>query len=67
MEFFGDEIDRISAIDVVSGHTLMVLEHISIYPATHYATPREAIDRAIGNIEHDLDVRIRAIQGKGRV
>lgn len=46
VEFFGDEIDRISAIDVVSGHTLMVLEHISVYPATHYATPRDAIDRA---------------------
>ena len=65
VEFFGDEIDRISAIDVVSGHTLMVLEHISIYPATHYATPREAIDRAIGNIEHDLDVRIREFKEKG--
>ena len=65
VEFFGDEIDRISAIDVVSGHTLMVLEHISIYPATHYATPREAIDRAIGSIEHDLDVRIREFKEKG--
>ena len=64
VEFFGDEIDRISAVDVVSGHTLMVLEHISIYPATHYATPREAIDRAIGNIEHDLDVRIREFKEK---
>ena len=56
VEFFGVEIDRISAIDVVSGHTLMVLEHVAVYPATHYATPREAIDRAIGDIEHDLDV-----------
>ena len=65
VEFFGDEIDRISAVDVVSGHTLMVLEHISIYPATHYATPREAIDRAIGSIEHDLDVRIREFKEKG--
>ena len=59
------KIDRISAIDVVSGHTLMVLEHISVYPATHYATPRDAIDRAIGSIEHDLDVRIREFKEKG--
>ena len=66
MEFFGDEIDRISAIDVVSGHTLMVLRtHVAVYPATHYATPREAIDRAIGDIEHDLDVRIREFKEKG--
>ena len=65
VEFFGDEIDRISAIDVVSGHTLMVLEHVAVYPATHYATPREAIDRAIGDIEHDLDVRIREFKEKG--
>ena len=37
VEFFGDEIDRITTIEVVSGHTLMNLKHISIYPATHYA------------------------------
>ena len=58
IEFFGDEIDRISAIEVVSGHVVMELSHCAIYPATHYATPREAIDRAIGQIEHDLEVRV---------
>ena len=65
VEFFGEEIDRITSIDVVSGHTLMELRHIAIYPATHYATPREAIDRAIENIEHDLDERVAAFRQEG--
>ena len=65
VEFFGEEIDRITSIDVVSGHTLMDLRHIAIYPATHYATPREAIDRAIENIEHDLDERVAQFKQEG--
>ncbi|MGN0995492.1 MAG: excinuclease ABC subunit UvrB [Candidatus Ventricola sp.] len=65
VEFFGDEIDRISAIDVVTGHTLMTLKHVSIYPATHYATPRETIDRAIGDIERDLDARVAEFREAG--
>ena len=65
VEFFGEEIDRITSIDVVSGHTLMELRHIAVYPATHYATPREAIDRAIEDIEHDLDERVMAFKQEG--
>ncbi|MGN0774860.1 MAG: helicase-related protein, partial [Candidatus Ventricola sp.] len=65
VEFFGEEIDRISAIDVVTGHVLMTLAHVSVYPATHYATPREAIDRAIEDIEHDLDVRVAEFKQEG--
>ena len=57
VEFFGDEIDRISAVEAVSGNVVMTLSHIAIYPATHYATSREAIEKAIGDIEHDLEVR----------
>ena len=67
VEFFGDEIDRISAIDTVSGHVLMTLAHVSIYPATHYATPREAIDRAIVDIENDLDKRIAEFKAEGNL
>ena len=67
VEFFGDEIDRISAIDTVSGHTVMSLAHVSIYPATHYATPREAIDRAIEDIERDLDARIAEFKQEGNL
>lgn len=65
VEFFGEEIERISRIDVVSGHTLMVLEHVAVFPATHYATPREAIDRAIGQVEQDLDERIAQFKQQG--
>ena len=67
VEFFGDEIDRISSIDTVSGHVLMTLAHVSIYPATHYATPREAIDRAIVDIENDLDKRIAEFKAEGNL
>lgn len=67
VEFFGDEIDRITSIDPLSGHTLMELEHVSIYPATHYATPRETIDRAIEAIEHDLDERIAELKSRGEL
>ena len=65
VEFLGEEIDRISAIDVVTGHVLMTLAHVSVYPATHYATPRETIDRAIEDIEHDLDVRVAELKQEG--
>jgi len=65
VEFFGDEIDRISAIDTVSGHTVMQLKHAAVYPATHYATPRELIDQGIVNIERDLDERIAQFKQEG--
>ena len=65
VEFFGDEIDRISAIDTVSGHVLMQLKHVSIYPATHYATPRDLIDRGVEEIERDLDLRIEEFKSEG--
>ncbi|MBP3428093.1 MAG: excinuclease ABC subunit UvrB [Clostridia bacterium] len=67
VEFFGDEIDRLSAVDVVSGHTIMNLAHAAVYPATHYATPREAIDRAIVNIEDDLNERIAHFKREGNL
>ena len=57
VEFFGDEIDLISSIDAVTGHTVARLSHAAIYPATHYATNRESIELAIGNIERDLAIR----------
>ena len=67
VEFFGDEIDRISAVEAVSGHVVMVLEHAAIYPATHYATSRESIDRAIGEIEHDLAAQNRVFTDNGHL
>ncbi len=67
VEFFGDEIDRITSIDTVSGHTIMNLAHAAVYPATHYATPRDAIDRAIHNIEDDLQKRVEEFKRDGQL
>ena len=67
VEFFGDEIDRIRSVDAVSGNVLMNLSHIAIYPATHYATSREAIEHAIGDIERDLAERERDFKEAGQI
>ena len=67
VEFFGDEIDRIFSVDVVTGHTVAQLSHAAVYPATHYATSREAIEKAIGSIERDLAVRIREFEKNGEL
>ena len=57
VEFFGDEIDRISQIDPVTGTPTCVLTHTMIWPATHYVTPRDKLERAIAQIRNDLDER----------
>ena len=57
VEFFGDEIDRISQIDPVTGTPTRVLTHTMIWPATHYVTPRDKLERAIAQIRSDLDER----------
>jgi len=58
VEFFGDEIDRISEINVVTGAPIRNLIHIPIWPATHYVTPKEKMDAAIGNIYQELEERL---------
>ena len=67
IEFFGDEIDRISEIDVTSGHLLSNLEHCSVFPATHYATDKSHLDEHIAVIEHDLQERIAAFEADGKL
>lgn len=67
IEFFGDEIDRISEIEAVSGHVLSVLEHVSIFPATHYATDRSHMEENIAVIEQDLQERIAAFEKEGKL
>ncbi len=59
VEFFGDEIDRISEIDVLTGEILGVRKHVAIYPASHYVTTPEKRERAIATIEAELEERIR--------
>lgn len=64
IEFFGDEIERISQVDVTTGHSLSTLKHFIVFPASHYATSREHIDEAIGQIETDLELRAKELQDK---
>ncbi len=67
VEMFGDEIDRISQIDAVSGHVLATLEHAALFPATHYATDPEHLEEHIGEIESDLQKRIEEFEAEGRL
>ncbi len=59
VEFFGDEIDRISEIDILTGDILNTLSHVVIFPASHYASSRESIEKAITMIETDLEEQVR--------
>lgn len=57
VEFFGDEIDRITEVDIVTGEITAELNHVAIFPASHYVTSQDTLDRAIEQIERDLAIR----------
>ena len=59
VEFFGDEIDRISDFNPVTGTVNRVLNHIAIYPASHYVTTKQKMDRAIGEIRRELEEQVQ--------
>ena len=67
VEFFGDEIERISEVDVVSGKALRHMSHVMIFPASHYATSKEKLDRCLENIERDLEVQLKDFRDNGRL
>ena len=67
VELFGDEIERISVIDAVSGHALATLEHAALFPATHYATDPAHMEEHIGEIERDLSKRIEEFEAAGKL
>ena len=67
VEFFGDEIERISEVDAVTGRVLRHLKHAMIYPASHYATSREKLEHSIEMIEHDLEERLELFRESGRL
>ena len=67
VELFGDEIERISVIDAVSGHALATLEHAVLFPATHYATDPAHMEDHIGEIERDLSKRIEEFEAAGKL
>ena len=67
VEFFGDEIDRISQINVVTGTPIRRLNNIPIWPATHYVTPKEKMDAAIQEIYKELEERVAFFEGEGKL
>ncbi len=66
IEFFGDEIDRISEIDVLTGEIIGTRDHIGIYPASHYVTTKEKREEAISSIREELDHRLEYFRNEQR-
>ena len=66
IEFFGDEIDRIREIEVITGNALSTLEHAMVFPATHYAMDRDKMNQNIDQIEVDLEKRVRELEDEGQ-
>ncbi len=67
IEFFGDEIDRISRIDPLNGRAISELGHIAIFPASHYVTSRDKLDAAIKELERELDERVAYFNANGKL
>ena len=67
IEFFGDEIDRISEIDVVTGEIKGTRNHVAIYPASHYVTTKEKMERAISGIEEELEDRVKFFKSRDQL
>lgn len=67
VEFFGDEIDKISEIDALTGNVIGTREHVAIYPASHFATSSEKIERAIGTISKELEERLLVLNEENKL
>ena len=64
IELFGDEVDRITEIDVLTGKTVGIRNHVSIYPNTHYVTDPEYMEMALANIEKELEERVKYFESE---
>ncbi len=67
VEFFGDEVDRITEIDVLTGEVVSELEHMVVFPASHYVVDKEAMERAIRDIEAELEDRVRYFRSEDKL
>ena len=67
MEFFGDEIDRISEVDALTGKVLRLLTHAYITPASHYATTKTKVEKAIVTIEEELEARLKVLKDQDKL
>lgn len=67
VEFFGDEIDRISEINTVTGEVKALLSHAAIYPASHYIVPHEKLEEALKEIDEEMEERVRFFNENGQL
>ena len=67
VEFFGDEVERISEVNVVTGEILLDRAHVAIFPASHYATSRDKLNAAMQQIEDDLYARVRDLKAQDKL
>ena len=67
IEFFGDEIDRITEVDIVTGEVLGRRDHVAIFPASHFVSSKETVDRAVGAIRVELAERLEELRGAGKL
>ena len=67
IEFFGDEIDRIREFDVLTGKILGEREHVAIFPASHFAASKETLDKAIKEIEDELEERLKELTSQDKL
>jgi len=67
VEFFGDEIERISEIDTLTGEVLGIRNHVAIFPASHYATSKEKINKAIITIKEEFEERYKELKDNGKI
>ncbi len=67
VEFFGDEVDRITEVDVLTGEIKNELEHIAVFPASHYVVPQEKINQACVEIEKEMEERVRYFKGNDKL
>ena len=67
VEFFGDEVDRITEIDVLTGEIIDEIGHVAIFPASHYVVSKERMEVAIRAIEEELEEQIRYFKGEGKL
>ena len=67
IEFFGDEIDRICETDIMTGHVKRELEHVAIFPASHYVIPQDKINAACASIEAELDERVKFFKSEDKL
>jgi len=67
IEFFGDEIDRISSIDTVTGHVKAILAHCIVFPASHYVVPKERMDAACAGIMQEMNERVHFFEANDKL